>query len=126
MLRRGNLVPHFEVETVAGALVAYSTIWQRRNLVLVALPTESGSRGRYITELMTRQPEFFAKGAECVVTREPIPGIPAPAVVVADRWGEIAHIVTRPQVDDLTSVDELLDWLDYLEKRCPECEGEAR
>jgi hypothetical protein len=49
-----------------------------------------------------------------------------PGVVVADRWGEIVHVATTSQVDILTSPEDLLDWLDYLEKRCPECEGEAK
>jgi hypothetical protein len=60
------------------------------------------------------------------VTGDRVPGIQSPAVVVADRWGEIVHVATTPQVDDLTSPEELLDWVDYLDRRCPECEGEAK
>ena len=127
MLQRGDSVPHFEIKTVGGELFSYSTIWQRRNLVLVALPAaESESPGSYISRLMARQSEFSAKDAECVMTRDRVPGIPSPGVVVADRWGEIAHVATTSQVDDLTSPEELLDWVGYLERRCPECEGEAK
>jgi hypothetical protein len=126
MLQRGDLISHFEVKSVGGELFSYSTIWQRKNLVLVALPAESESRGSYVSRLIARQSEFAAKGAECVMTRDRVPGIESPGVVVADRWGEIAHVATTSQVDDLTSPDELLDWLDYLDTRCPECEGEAK
>jgi peroxiredoxin len=126
MLQRGDSVPHFEVTTIGGELFSYSTIWQRRNLVLVAIPAaESESRGTYISQLVARMPEFTAKNVECVVTRDRVPGIHSPAVVVADRWGEIVHIATPTQVDDLTSPEELLEWVDYLDRRCPECEGEA-
>jgi hypothetical protein len=37
MLQRGDSVPHFEVKTVEGQRFSYSTIWQRRHLVLLAI-----------------------------------------------------------------------------------------
>jgi hypothetical protein len=37
----------------------------------------------------------------------------SPAVVDADRWGEIVNVATTSRVNDLTSLEELLDWLDY-------------
>jgi AhpC/TSA family len=127
MLQRGDSVPHFDVTTTGGELFSYSTIWQRRNLVLVAIPTaESEPRATYISHLVARMPEFTAKNVECVVTRDRMPGIQSPAVIVADRWGEIVHVATTSQVDDLTSPEELLEWVDYLDRRCPECEGEAK
>ena len=127
MLQRGDSVPHFEVKTIGGELFKYSTIWQRRHLVLVALPTaESEAPGTYVSQLVGLRSEFTAKDAECVVTGDRVPGIPSPAVVVADRWGEIVHVAKASQVDDLTSPGELLDWVDYLDRRCPECEGEAK
>jgi hypothetical protein len=127
MLQRGDSVPHFEVKTIGGELFSYSTIWQRRHLVLLAIPTaESEAPGTYSSELVARRSEFTAKGAECVVTGDRVPGIRSPAVVVADRWGEIVHVATTSQVENLTSPEELLDWVDYLDRRCPECEGEAK
>jgi hypothetical protein len=126
MLQRGDSVPHFEIQTIRGALFSYSTIWQRKNLVLVALPAEVESRESYVSRLIARQSEFSARGAECVMTRDHVPGIQSPGVIVADRWGEVAHAATTSQVDDLTSPEELLEWLDYLDMRCPECEGEAK
>jgi hypothetical protein len=44
-----------------------------------------------------------------------------PGLVVADRWGEIVHVAR-----EVPRVADVLDWLDHLEQRCPECEGEAR
>jgi peroxiredoxin len=127
MLQRGDSIPHFEVTTVSGELFSYSTIWQRKNLVLLCLPAaESQSSGTYISELLARKSEFDAKNAECVVAQHPVAGIASPGIIVADRWGEIAHVAQVPHVDNLTSPQDLLDWLDYLEKRCPECEGEAK
>jgi hypothetical protein len=127
MLQRGDSVPHFEVKTIGGELFSYSTVWQRRNLVLLAIPaTESEAPGTYLSQVEARRPEFTAKDAECVVTADRVPGIQSPAVVVADRWGEIVHVATTSHVDDLTPPEELLEWVDYLDRRCPECEGEAK
>jgi AhpC/TSA family len=127
MLQRGDSVPRFEVKTVGGELFSYSTIWQRRHLVLLALPAaQSEAAETYISELMARRSEFTAKDAECVVTGDRVPGIHSPAAIVADRWGEIVHIATTSRVEDLASPEELLDWVDYLQRRCPECEGEAK
>jgi hypothetical protein len=127
MLQRGDSVPHFEVKTIGGELFSYSTIWQRRNLVLLAIPAaESEASRTYISQVVARRSEFTAKDTECVVTGDRVPGIQSPAVVVADRWGEIVHVATTSQVDDLTSPEELLDWVDYLDRRCPKCEGEAK
>ena len=62
VLRPGDAVPHFEVETLQGGLINYSTIWQRRNLVIVALPAlESGVAERYVSRLTAKAPEFRAR-----------------------------------------------------------------
>jgi hypothetical protein len=127
MVQRGDSVPHFEAATIGGEPFSYSTIWQRRNLVLIALPPEESEASRtYISQIAARKSEFIAREAECVVTTDRVPGVQSPAVVVADRWGEIVHAAATSHVDELTSPQELVDWVDYLDKRCPECEGEAR
>jgi hypothetical protein len=42
-------------------------------------------------------------------------------VLIADRWGEVQVVhAGAPDVDDI------LAWLEYVQQRCPECEGEAR
>ena len=127
MLQRGDSVPHFEARTVEGQLFDYSAIWQRRNLVLVALPaSRSEFSVSYISRLVARKSEFAAENSQCVITRDVVPGIPSPGVIVADRWGEIVHVANPSRVEDLASPEELLDWVNYLERRCPECEGEAK
>jgi hypothetical protein len=127
MLQPGDSVPHVELTTVEGQIFSYATIWQRKNLVLLCFPDEgSQSSSTYISALAVLKSEFAAHDAECVVTRDPLAGIASPGLIVADRWGEIVHVVQTTHVDGLPSPQDLLEWVDYLEKRCPECEGEAK
>ena len=124
-LQPGDLVPHFDVQPVHGGVFHYSVVWQQRNLVLVTMPA-AGNDGGYVSDLLALQPEFNNRQTACVVTREGVAWLPAPGVLVADRWGEIVHIAVPISVADLPTPGELLDWIEYLENRCPECEGEAR
>jgi hypothetical protein len=127
LIERGDLIPHFEVRTIAGSPVAYSTVWQHRNLVLVTMPSGRSAAGdAYVAELSARLPEFRVLEAECVVTADPIAGIQSPSVVIADRWGEVMFVQTANDVAGLPAVQELLDWVNFVQFRCPECEGEAK
>ena len=127
MLERGDSVPHFEVTTVDGRLVRYSTIWQRRNLVVIALPeADTLAAERYLSSLTELRSGAITQHTECIVTRDSVQGLPAPGVVVADQWGEIAFVVSAPALDALPSAHELILWIEHVRQRCPECEGEAK
>ena len=124
-LLSGGSVPHFSVRSVDGAVVDYLTIWQHRNLVLVRLPP-AGPVEPYVSHLKAHQSAFTEQEAVVVITRDDVAGLPAPGLLVADRWGEIVHVVTPHAVTELPSAEQLLQWLEAIEYRCPECEGEAR
>jgi hypothetical protein len=127
MLARGDLVPHVELQTLDDRRFRYSDIWQQRNLVLVAVPGgPSASAERYASALAARAGELAEQQTDCVITRDRIPGLPAPGVLVADRWGEIAYVSSSGDAVDLPSVQELVDWIVHVQTRCPECEGEAK
>ena len=127
MLQRGDLMPNFTVKTLHGDEFSYATIWQRRNLVLIAIPpTDSEFVRRYVSELAARGPEFAEGDADCVITRDRVQEIPSPAVLVADRWGEVVCIAAKTDVRDLPQVEDVLEWLRYVQTRCPECEGESK
>jgi hypothetical protein len=121
---RFGLVPHFDVATLDGRRVRYQDIWQRRNLVLVVLPSDQrDSVNRYVQPFTSRLQEFEEGETAVVVTTDPVPGLAPPRVVVADRWGEILHIVTAPggQVSELPGVDDVLSWVWFTRIQCPEC-----
>ena len=127
MLQRGDSVPHFEVTNLEGQPIRYSTIWQHKNLLLITVPTlDSESCSAYAADVTARVRELGDQDLECVITRDEVPGIAAPAVVVADRWGEVIFAVEKSVVADLPEPRELVDWRNYVRNRCPECEGEAR
>ncbi len=123
--KRGDDVPHFQARTIGGEVFRYDEIWQHKNLVLVTLPA-AASDDSYVRELTARSSEFADRNSACVTTRDRLSWLPAPAALVADRWGEIVHVAAASEVAALPKPGDLLDWLEYVESRCPECEGEAR
>ena len=126
-LQRGDRVAHFEVEQMDGSRARYRDVWQLRNLLLLSLPDdEPGEFVDYATRLVQRQAEFSAEHTALVVTRTGIAGVPRPGVVIADRWGEIYSVVHARSAQDLPTVDDLLEWLRYIQHACPECEGETK
>ncbi|HXW04037.1 MAG TPA: hypothetical protein VD833_02310 [Vicinamibacterales bacterium] len=127
MLDRGAQVPHFDATTLEGTAVRYATIWQRQHLVLLVLPDGPDEPGaRYADQLVAALREFDAGDVACVVTRHEIGGLTPPAVLVADRWGEVAWVDAQPDLARLAAPAEVLEWLRHVQQRCPECEGEAR
>jgi len=96
-LARGDALPHFVVTTTSGERVEYKTIWQHRMAVLLVLPREPGRLGAYADDLLRRCAEA-APEAACIATRDIVPGLPAPALVVTDQWGEIDTLGGRMRV----------------------------
>jgi len=123
-LQRGDAVPHIRVTTVSGELFSYATVWQRRNVLLAVLGT-SPADDKYATALSAGASEFGNVDTECVVTRNDVPGLTAPGVLIADKWGEIVCVVEASDSADLPGVEDLLEWAEYVRRRCPECEGEV-
>ena len=127
MLERGDPVPHFEVTTLDGDRVSYAMLWQHRNLVLVSLDSSNTEEGEnYLAAVAAGMPRLCAHNAACVMTREQVPGLPRPGVLIADKWGEIVYVRTASDPGDLPPVEELVEWLEYLQMQCPECQGEAK
>lgn len=125
MLKPGDILPHFTVTDLEGRTVDYSSIWQRRNLVLVMLPDDSPSSRDYAEQLASRA-KAQSEDTSWIVTRNRVEGLPYPGAIVADRWGELIHVAPAADVAHLPSPDDLAEWVEYVRYRCPECEGEAR
>lgn len=127
MLSVGDLLPHFEATLVTGERFAYSQVWQRKNLVLVVLPPDVAvAAASYEAQLREHVAMFSATDTVCVVTCDNVSGLPDGAVAIADRWGEIAHIASAGDKSALPPAFELLEWVRFLQQRCPECEGETK
>jgi hypothetical protein len=60
------------------------------------------------------------------MTRDQVAGISTPAVIVADRWGEIVYVAVSSDAGGLPPAEALADWLTYVQHQCPECEGETK
>ena len=125
MLQPGDTFPHIQVQTVDGQMFDYSAIWQQKPLVLVVVST-SQADASYASALRARASEFTDHETACVITRDNVMGLRTPSVVIADRWGEVVHITEPSGSAGLPPPDELIEWIDYIRQRCPECEGETR
>ena len=116
-LHAGDAVPHFDVTTVDGRQVRYREIWQRYALIAVSLPAStSAAQHMALAETIPDQTRL-------VITHDVIPGLPQPGALVADQWGEIAFVSAEGK---LPPPAELLEWLEHVRMKCPECEGETR
>lgn len=126
VLERGDRVPHFDVHDLSGQPIRYATIWQAKRLVLIALrPERSADEDAYLTRLGTLASSLDPQTA-LVITRDPVQGVDAPGVVIADEWGEIFHARSASDFDGLPDAQDLVDWVRFVRFKCPECEGEAR
>lgn len=122
MLTRRDRFPHVTVRCIDGTTFEYGDLWQRRHLLLVTLAGEGADRAedeaRYIARLNDRHDELQRYETTVVITRDAIAGVPAPAVLIADRWGEIVTVESAPQVASLPEVSDLLDWLRMIAHAC--------
>ncbi len=129
LARGSTLPPHMRVITLDGSPFDYAGTWQRRNLLLVALPpagARDSDEAAWLAALDTSRQALETYDAAVVVTRDAVPGLDAPGVLVADRWGEVAFVQTARRIADLPPPAALDDWLKFVDHACPECEGEAR
>lgn len=119
----GDLVPRFNGVTTDGRRLEYEALWQRRNVVLFALAADVRTAAApYLRSLERRLSELTPPDTSLVLSDDSIAGLPPNHVVIADRWGEIAH--TAPLGADLQtwpSSDDVLEWVEFVRMKCPEC-----
>ncbi len=136
-LRPGDQVPHFDIVDLEGRRVRYRDLWQNRNLVLVALADEDSAPARGYRESLRQENAELTANDTTVVVYSPraeeggapantVPGLPVLGVLIADRWGEIHHVAAAADASGLPGPPALIEWLRYVQRQCPECQGETR
>ncbi len=122
MLAQRDRFPHISMRRLDGTTFVYADVWQRRHLLLLNLAAEGVEREdeetRYVADLAVHAPDLQRYDAAVVVTRDVIPGLQAPSVLIVDRWGEIVAVESAPDMASLTRVDELLEWLRMIAHAC--------
>lgn len=100
---------------------------------------------RYLEEIVTAREPVESWGGDVVVlspaaadtddaalTGSPFPvlkdpeqvlSIGRPAVVIADRWGEVYHASASEATHDPVAPEEVVEWVKFVAIQCPECEG---
>jgi hypothetical protein len=126
-LEPSTTIPDFVVTTLEGERCEYADLWQRRQIVLALCEAEPDARWRELAQALEQaRDRFVALETELVLTRDRVGAFAPPAVIVADRWGEVTH-ATRPLPAHAAPPDvgAVLSWVEATLHRCPECEGEA-
>jgi hypothetical protein len=77
--------------------LAEALILDCKNLLLVLLPKSRSDAG-YISDLRAYESDFRSLDTECVIARDDTPWLRGPAVLLADRWGEVIHITAAVRV----------------------------
>ena len=127
-MKPGELLPHFHVSDVRGPHVRYAEmLWQKRAVVFVTLPgAASPDEERYVAELDAAAPALAKLEAVAVITRTPVPALPPVGLAIADRWGEVAVVTQADTIAGLPDAAAIREWVDYIQRQCPECQGEVR
>jgi hypothetical protein len=122
-VRPGALIAHFEGTTIHGGRCRYDELWQHRNLVLVlAAPPLVQRAQQYLRSLEARLSELRPDDTSLVLCDHDISQLPPNTLVIADRWGEIAHIQNlSANPAAWPPLDEIVDWVHFIQMKCPEC-----
>ncbi len=138
LIEPGDLLPDLEGRTLDGSPVRYRDLWQKKAAVVVTFGSLA-HRGTaaYLEELSRHSSDFRLYDATLIlrdarVTLGPSDGasaspadLPIPSVIIADRWGEVRY-VGRLADHHLPAVDEVIEWLRFVQMECPECQGETK
>ena len=112
----GDLIPHFELIDAGGRHVNYAAdLWQRKAVVLVCGAMTSAALRHDLEGIESDD-------VALVITPGPLPGLPGASAAIVDRWGEVAHTWDKAP----SNAAEVGSWLEHVQMRCPECEGETK
>ncbi len=127
LLHARDLMPMFRVTNdLDGSSVDYRDLWQRRNLLLVSVRQADPTSRPYVESLAAKATDLRAHDTAFIVTTDEIAGVPMPGIVIADRWGEIYFVTDAVSAAALPDPEDLIAWLRYVQRECPECQGETR
>jgi peroxiredoxin len=135
------MLQSFALETPAGREIRSQSYRQRSNLVLLLHHGRDCARCQEMLadfdarsgEIRDQSAAILAIGpdahdasfpmlldpAGAVATRQ---GLTVPAVVIVDRFGEIWAAWEDGTDHHLPHAGDVIEWLDFLEVQCPECE----
>ncbi len=129
LLETGQRLPMMTVESVDGGAPVPLRRSGRKATVLVTLHRECDACRAYLDALAHEQAgidEWDGRVAATFANEATADaGIPAPAVLIADQWGELFVIEPAGNGHAFIEPAEVLSWLRYLAVQCPECQGEA-
>ena len=125
MLHSGDHVPHVSFRTIDAGTINYADLWQHRNLIVVSIPAEPAFTD-YAARLEQALRQRLPADTSLVISHDALPDLPAPAILVADKWGEIHYAHAASTLAEMLDSEAVLEWLTYVRVQCPECQGETK
>lgn len=136
-LARGELLPHVDGWDLSGRALPYGEVWQRQHVLVFVLEgwrtqglartgagpvdAEAAPALAYLTALRARVGVLQPPNATLFIT-EPQGRLQADSLIVADQWGEIAHVAHLDRdVSTWPSHDAVMEWTEFVRMKCPEC-----
>jgi hypothetical protein len=92
-------------------------------VVIVLHDRDCSACAAYLAQLSEQAAEIDAWDGRVKYVRDVAED--APAVIIADQWGEIAVAEHAGAAHRFMELAEVITWLRHLAMKCPECEGEA-
>ena len=112
------------LRTIDGHTLRYADLWQHKNLILVSLSADSAF-ATYAARLEHDLRSALPADTSLVISHAFV-DLPAPAILVADKWGEIHYAHTASTLAEMPDGEAILEWLTYVRMQCPECQGETK
>ena len=111
------------LEFLTGVTKAYSEIRDEQAEVLAVLQGTVGKAARVKDKAKATFPVLIDKDGRIhrLMGAQDRRGQPAMAVYITDRFGEVFAPFRESGKQAMPSAPEILEWLDFVNRQCPEC-----
>jgi peroxiredoxin len=108
---------------LTGAAKGYDKIQEEQAEVLAVVQGTSGKAARVKDEARAKFPVLVDKDGRIhrLLGAQDRRGQPEMAVYVTDRFGEVFAAFRESEKQAMPSVQEILEWLEFVNSQCPEC-----
>jgi peroxiredoxin len=124
-LQRSNVVLFFQHRIGCSAcnrllreLAAYREAYEQEETLVLVIGPDQSDENRQLAAQVGHPFPFLSDPAGRISSQQ---GLDTPTLVIADRWGEIWAAWMGGIEHRLPSMQDIREWLVFIEAQCPEC-----